>query len=183
MSVSKVLARLNFCLILLLGIIQIAGCGGVTGAAPVQTPTATPAPAPAPAPQPAPSSTGVLRYKIDLGGTGANAAETTLNLGNVNPTSFGRLMKKGLDGVIFAEPLYVSNLQVNGGTHNVLYVATEHDIVYALDADTLETLWARDFTDSANGVTFVANSEDGKGRTSLGPAVGITGTPVIDAAS
>src|SRR4051812_16421147 len=119
MSVRGVLTRLSFSPILLLTIIQIAGCGGVTGAAPVQTPTATPTPTPtpAPAPPPAPSSTGVLRYKIDLAGTGANTAETTLNLSNVNPTSFGRLMKKGLDGVIFAQPLYVSNLSINGGSH------------------------------------------------------------------
>ena len=69
---------------------------------------------------------------------------------------------------LFTQPLYVANLQINGGTHNVLYVATEHDIVYALDADTLDVLWARNFTDIANGVTFVANADDGKGRTGLG---------------
>ncbi len=124
--------------------------------------------------------TGVLRYKGDMQGTGANLNETKLTLTNVNATSFGRLKRMALDGVIFAEPLYVANLQINGGTHNVLYVATEHDKVYAFDADTYTQLWVRDFTNSAAGISYVVNANDGKGRTGIGPSVGITGTPVID---
>ncbi len=191
MSVQKGLARLSFLLIVLFGILQLTGCGGGLGASsePAPTGTTTPSPTPPTTPTtPAPPTSGsalpgIFRYKIDLSGTGANTNETALTLSNVNATSFGRLMKKGLDGLIFAEPLYVANLSIAGGTHNVLYVATEHDIVYALDADSLAVLWTRNFTDPANGVTTVANANDGKGRTFLGPTVGITGTPVIDSNS
>ena len=126
------------------------------------------------------SLNGVLRYKGDLQGTGANLGETQLTPANVNSNNFGRLMKRGLDGVIFAEPLYVAGLNIAGGTHNVVYLATEHDKVYALDADTLAQLWVTDFTNAAAGITYVANSNNGKGRTGIGPSVGITGTPVID---
>ena len=68
--------------------------------------------------------------------TNANLQETILTPADVNPTSFGKLFTVKTDGQIYASPLYVSNLQIAGGTHNVLYVATMFNTIYALDADT-----------------------------------------------
>ena len=114
------------------------------------------------------------------GGTGANLSETALTTANVNVSSFGRLSKSAhLDGVIFTQPLFVRNLAIAGGTHNVIFLGTENDSVYALDADDpTQVLWKRSFIDPANGIT-PADGNFG-GRTGIGPLVGVTGTPVID---
>ncbi|MBZ5649154.1 MAG: pyrrolo-quinoline quinone [Acidobacteriia bacterium] len=111
---------------------------------------------------------------------GANLSETTLTTANVNVNSFGRLTKSAhLDGVIFTQPLFVRNLAIAGGTHNVIFLGTENDSVYALDAnDPTQILWKRSFIDPASGIT-PADGNFG-GRTGIGPLVGVTGTPVID---
>ena len=82
--------------------------------------------------------------------------ETVLTPTNVNQTQFGKLFSYPLDGIAFASPLYVANVNIPGqGFHNVVYVATEHDSVYAFDADGLSTtpLWQVSFLKS--GVTTV----------------------------
>src|ERR1051326_864384 len=79
----------------------------------------------------------VLTWHNDNARTGQNLQETILTPANVNSTSFGRLFTLIVDGKVDAQPLYVPGLIIpNQGTHNVLYVATEHDSVYAFDADT-----------------------------------------------
>src|SRR4051812_11920591 len=124
---------------------------------------------------------GIFTYKNDNSRTGMNQQESVLTPANVRTATFGKRFSYGVDGNVFAQPLYVPNLSINGVTRNVLFVATEHDSVYAFDADgkTLSPLWKKSFIDSANGITPVAACQS-CGRTALGAEVGVTGTPVID---
>ncbi len=133
----------------------------------------------------------VLTYHNDNARTGANTNETLLTPANVNTNSFGRLFTNNVDGYIFAQPLYVPNLPIPGqGTHNVVIVATEHDSVYAFDADgnggvNGGLLWHTNLGVSAfTSQTASQNSLGGRywsgGYVDLTPEVGITGTPVID---
>ena len=77
----------------------------------------------------------VATYHNDNARTGQNTHETLLTPANVNSVQFGKLFTTPVDGYVYAQPLYVSNANINGGTHNVLYIVTEHDSVYAIDAD------------------------------------------------
>lgn len=174
-------------------VVIIASCGGGTqqtsqSTTPVTPPTA-PAPAPpAPAPSPTPSVTysGVLRWRYDNAVTGQNPNEKALTLANVNSTKFGKLFSYDIDGHAYAQPLYVSNVAVSGqGTHNVVFVATEHNSVYAFDADTKATLWTINFNDAAAGITPVPSDDvtPVPGTGAIKPEVGITSTPVIDGAT
>jgi hypothetical protein len=109
---------------------------------------------------------------------GANTNETLLTPANVNTTHFGKLFSFPVDYVVMAQPLYVPNVNIPGqGTHNVVYVATEMDSVYAIDADTGAQLW---FASMLNGGTTASGIYLPCGN---GPGFlqeGITGTPVID---
>jgi hypothetical protein len=130
--------------------------------------------------------TGMLNYHNDAGNTGQNLNETVLSPSNVNATQFGKLFSYALDGQSFSQPLYVSNVPVpNQGNHNLVFAATEHDSVYAFDADTQATLWTVNFTNPAAGVTTVPASDlaQGYGGSPIQPEIGITGTPVIDGSS
>jgi hypothetical protein len=127
---------------------------------------------------PPPSSVTVLTYHNDIGRTGLNANETILTTGNVNSTKFGKLGSLPVTGLVDAEPLYVPNLTINGGTHNVLFVATEDDMVYAFDADTpAAPLWQVSVVSA--GETF----SDDRGCGQVTPHIGVTSTPVIDLAA
>lgn len=118
-------------------------------------------------------------WKNDLGGTGQQRNEVVLTPGNVNSSTFGVKFSTAVDGWVFAQPLYMAGLTINGNTHNVVFVATEHDSVYAFDADTSgAALWKRSFL--ATGVTSVPQ---GNVKSTISPEVGITGTPVIDPAT
>ena len=121
----------------------------------------------------------VATWHNDQARTGANTQETILTTGNVNVTQFGRLFRISVDGQVYAQPLVVSGVQIGGGTHNVVYVATEHDSVYAIDADTGAT-YAQVSLIPAGGTTVNANSDLPSPCGDLQPEIGITGTPVID---
>jgi hypothetical protein len=120
------------------------------------------------------SGTDVVTYKYDLMRTGQNLAESVLTPSNVTPSTFGKLRNLMADGLVDAQPLYLSKLTVAGATHNVVFVATEHDSVYAFDADTGNLLWQ---------VSFLSGGEttsDDRGCDQVAPEIGITATPVID---
>jgi len=118
--------------------------------------------------------------QYDNARTGANLAETKLTPRNVNPQQFGKLFALKVDGDIYAQPLFLADVQIPGkGRHDVLFVATEHDSVYAFDAygNPSSPLWHVSFLKS--GVTTVP--ADNVGCPFIVPEVGITSTPVIDA--
>ena len=123
---------------------------------------------------PPPSNVTVLTYHNDISRTGLNPNETILTTSNVNSTSFGAIGFMTVDGLVDAEPLYAGNRTVNGATHNVLFVATENDSVYAFDADTFSQLWQV----SVLGTGETAS--DNRGCDQVRPTIGITSTPVID---
>ncbi len=127
------------------------------------------------------SQPNVLTHRYDLGRTGANLNETRLNVANVNPRQFGKLFSRAVAGQVYAQPLYVSQVEfADQSIRNVVYVATEHNSVYAFDADdaeAVEPLW------QVNLGTSVLSTEISSNYRDLMPEVGITGTPVIDLAS
>src|SRR4029077_18782585 len=124
---------------------------------------------------PAVFATDVLTWHNDLARTGQNLTEVILKPANVNVNQFGKLFVIPVDGQVYAQPLYVSNLAIPGkGVHNVLYIATEHDSVYACDADDGTVLWQVSLLKP--GETPLTNPN----CTSLTPEIGITATPVID---
>ncbi len=123
----------------------------------------------------------VLESRNDWYRTGANSLEKTLNTSNVNVNTFGLLYSYDVDGDIYAQPLYVPNVNTPMGIRNVLYVATQNDIAYAFDADSNQTLWVRDFkTSPVQGVIITPVPKGGQGDRGL---LGIQSTPVIDAVS
>jgi uncharacterized protein (TIGR03437 family) len=127
-------------------------------------------------------------YRNNLARSGENLQETVLTPANVTPAQFGRLFSHAVDGQIYAQPLYLPLVAIPGkGIHNVVFVATAHDTVYAFDADSTDganaaPLWQRTLADAAAGER-PATVADVLGCNSMVPEIGITGTPVIDTAT
>src|ERR1035441_9007257 len=124
----------------------------------------------------------VLQRGYDAGVSGANLAEVTLNTSNVAPSTFGLVLKLPVDDNIFAQPLYVPGVAISGqGTHNVVYVATMSDSLYAFDADTGVQLWSVNFASSVPGATLVPYAQFAfAGNRNVVGNLGILSTPVID---
>jgi len=160
--------------------ISLSGTGVAASPTPTPTPTRTPTPTPTstatptPTPTPTPGSmVSISTYHYDNARTGANTGETILTPANVKYTQFGKLFSVPVDFLICAQPLYVPNLQIPGlGTHNVVYIGTLHNSLYALDADNGATLW------SVNLGPYQPKS-----KTASDTDAGIMGTPVIDPSS
>src|ERR1700730_6582281 len=120
-------------------------------------------------------ATDVLTWHNDLARTGQNLNETILTPANVTFNQFGKLFVIPVDGQVYAQPLYVANLSLPAkGVHNVLYIATEHDSVYACDADDGTLFWRVALLKSGE------TSSDPLNCNSLTPELGVTATPVID---
>ena len=119
---------------------------------------------------------GVYTYHNDAARDGTNTSEYALTSANVNTTSFGKLFSCTVDAAVYAQPLWVGNLSIGGAPHNVLFVATSNDSLYAFDADTSPCLqlWRVSLIDTAHGGTAgeITNRD-----------LGVIGTPVIDPAS
>lgn len=127
------------------------------------------------------AQTAVTTYEYDNYRSGTNTQETTLTPSNVNVSQFGRKMVFPVQGFVYAQPLYVPNVNINGTLHNVVYIATEHDQVYAFDVATGAQLWQKNLligSGALHQVTPVSSSDVNCGD--LVPEIGITGTPVID---
>jgi hypothetical protein len=125
---------------------------------------------------------GVLTNKYDNSRDGQNTSETLLTSSDVNSNQFGKLFAFNVDGYVSAQPLYMYALTVNGATHNVAFVATEHDSVFAIDADTGALLWQTSLLYPAGATTVTMAVQGCSGVTGLNE-VGILGTPVIDPTS
>jgi hypothetical protein len=136
---------------------------------------------------------GVYTYHNDLARDGANTQEYAVTPANVSAATFGKLFSCTVDGAIYAQPLWVANLSIAGVTHNVVFVATEHDSLFAFDADAspCQLLWQVSLIDAGHGASAgettvpagISGYLVGAGYGDLAPEVGITGTPVIDPAA
>jgi hypothetical protein len=123
----------------------------------------------------------VTTYQYDTYRSGANTQETVLTPSNVNVNRFGRKAVFTVQGQVYAQPLFVPNLTINGASHNVVLIATEHDQVYAFDVDTGALLWQRNFLISHSVLLQISSvSSTDVNCNDMTPEIGITGTPVID---
>ncbi|MBC5806928.1 MAG: hypothetical protein DLM53_10050 [Candidatus Eremiobacter antarcticus] len=115
----------------------------------------------------------ITTFHVDNARTGWNAQEVTLTATNVASTRFGQVGQLSVDGDVLAQPLFVGQYQVpNKGTHNLLIVATEHNSIYAFDADTLSQMWHVNLGPSQSATDV--------GCADIEPEYGITSTPVIN---
>ncbi len=140
-----------------------AALSGVTGSATLTVTAST-----------STGTTNVTTWHVDTNRSGLNANETILTPANVNTSTFGKLFTYLVDGYVYGEPLIMSNVTVNGAQHDVLYVATENDTVYAFDADNYGTgapLWQ---------VSLLQSGETALTGGAIAPTEGVTSTPVID---
>jgi LysM repeat protein len=140
------------------------------------------------------AQTSVVTQHYDIARTGANTNETILTPSNVNTAGFGKLFSQTVDGWVYAQPLYMPGVTMGAGTpqagttHNVVFIATEHDGVYAFDADSntganANPLWQVSLLIAAYGAVAGATtvpSTDVDAPNDIKPEIGITGTPVID---
>jgi len=132
---------------------------------------------------------GISTYHYDLARDGVNSQEYALTPASVNKRNFGKLFSCAVDSAVYTEPLWMPALNVNGSVHNVIFVATQHDSLYAFDADAspCQQLWQVSLIDAPHGgtagETSIFWSDVGSGFKDIYPEIGVTGTPVIDSAT
>ena len=135
-------------------------------------------------PPPNPQSVSVLTQHNDNTRVGWNDHETALTTSNVNQQKFGKVFTLVVDDQAYAQPLVVGHVHIKGGDHNVVYVATVNNTLYAFDGDDGTQYWVRNIT--ATGMRAPRNTDMtgacGGSYTDFSGAIGIVGTPVIDAA-
>ena len=117
----------------------------------------------------------VTTQQNDIARTGQNLNETSLTTSTVNSTQFGKLFARPVAGAISAQPLYLSGVTINGATHNVVFVATRSDVVYAFDADSntganASPLWSASMLSPAHGASA---------GTAIYVSLGITSSPPL----
>ena len=124
----------------------------------------------------------VLTNRYDNGRTGLNPNESFLNPANVKSATFAKLGSYNVDGYVVAQPLYMQNVTIGGTSHNVVFVATMHDSLYAFDAENITgaPLWQHSFINPGSGITPVPIDDQGCKVVNGYSEVGIQGTPVID---
>jgi len=127
-----------------------------------------------PSTPPSTGSVDITTYHVDVARTGLNPNEATLTTSNVASSTFGLIRTLPVDGHVDAQPLYLSALTIGGQSHNVVYAATEHDSVYAFDADSGAQLWKTSVLGSGE------TTSGDHGCSQITPEIGITSTPVID---
>jgi hypothetical protein len=139
--------------------------------------------------------TGVSTVHYDLNRDGVNSQEYALTPALVNDSTFGKLFSCPVDGAVYAQPLWAPQLTIGSAKHNVVFVATQHDSLYAFDADSNSSpctpLWQVSLIDTVHGAqpgeTPVSSSGPntlvGDGHGDIAPEIGVTGTPVIDPAT
>jgi len=132
---------------------------------------------------------GVFTYHNDLSRDGANTQEYALTSATVTTATFGKLFSCPVDGAVYTQPLWVPGVTINGGVHNVIFVATQHNTVFAFDADAnpCVQLWQASLLDSVHGGTAgegpVVWEDVGYCDGDIYPEIGVTATPVIDPSS
>jgi len=133
------------------------------------------------------SQVSVTTEHNDNSRTGQNISETFLTPSNVTTKYFGKLFTQSVDGLVVAQPLYMPGVVIpNAGTHNVVYVATQHDSVFAFDADNnsgsnASPLWTTSFINPSAGITTQSSTDQGCGPETGFTEIGVMGTPAIDA--
>ena len=158
--------------IALLGVILLAGCKGAVTDSGGNPPSTT-----------NPQTTSVLTQHNDNTRAGWNSNETALTTSNVNLQHFGKLFSLAVDDQVFAQPLVAGGITIRGGLHNVVYIATVNNTLYAFDGDNGQLYWQRNFT--APGMRPPKNTDMsgacGGTYSDVSNNMGIIGTPVIDA--
>ncbi len=127
----------------------------------------------------------ILSYHADASNSGVNSAETILSPANVNTSSFSKRFSTAVDGKVYAEPLYVPAVAVasgpNAGTHDLAFVATQHDSLYAIDVNSGNIVWKTSFTASGlAGATITSMPSSDTNSADTSPEIGVCGTPAID---
>jgi len=132
---------------------------------------------------------GVFTYHSDLARDGANVQEYVLTPANVNSTTFGKLTSCPVDGAVYGQPLWAPAIRLTDGPHNLLIVATQHDTLFAFDAESNPCVarWSVNLLDVMHGgtgnETSIIWNDVGNCFGDVYPEVGVTGTPVIDPAT